>query len=89
MNPITNVTDPHTIRASEAPRRSEANPAGVTGGIDRLAGYIRRDVGNGGGWSEEGRAWCGKRRRVKRREQSSKKRLDWWSSLLGAIIVEI
>lgn len=51
MNPITNVTDPHTIRKREAPRRSEANPAGVTGSIDRLGGYVRR---GGGEWRRGG-----------------------------------
>lgn len=89
MNPTTKVTDPQTIRASEAPRSSEANPAGVTGGIARLAGWIRRGGGGDGiGWSEEeGMARWGERRMVKRREQSSKKRLDWLSSSLDAIIV--
>lgn len=91
MNPITKVTDPQTIIASEAPSSSDANAAGVTGGIGRRCILPGGDVG---GWrSEENGAerWADLRR-AKRREQSSKKRFDWWSSssmLSEFIIVEI
>lgn len=33
MNPIKNVTDPQSIKASEIPRSREANPAGEICGI--------------------------------------------------------
>lgn len=73
MNPITKVTEPQSMSASEAPRRSEAKPAGdIRGGGRRLSA---------GGASAGRRAGWGGCRRPARREQSSWMSRDSWSSV--------
>jgi len=69
------VTDPQSMRATEIPRSSDANPAGViwAPAVERLAG----DSGMSGG----------ERRRLKTRADSSQNTLDCWSS--GPLMVFI
>ena len=47
MNPMKNVTDPQSIKASEMPSRNDANPAGEIGGV--AAAALRREEDTGGG----------------------------------------
>ncbi|PKU81446.1 hypothetical protein MA16_Dca015851 [Dendrobium catenatum] len=71
MHPSTNVTDPQSISASEAPRRSDTKPIGVN--CDRCS--VREGV------DAEGKKRWGERRRAKMRAQSSSMSFDCcWSS---------
>lgn len=70
MNPITKVTEPQSMSASDAPRRSEAKPTGDT--LGRLAaGDGGAAAAAAGGASEGGMARWGERRMVRSRAQSS------------------
>lgn len=75
MNPIKNVTDPHSIKAIEIPSINEAKPAGeICGGADDL---LREESdGIAGDWSDNGIGKGGERSRLRTRDESSKKILD-------------
>lgn len=66
MNPIKNVTDPQSIKASEIPSSSDANPAGE---ICVVVG--RLDVYTSGECSENGAGEGGDRSRLRTRAESS------------------
>lgn len=85
MHPSTNVTDPHSMSAREAPRRSDASPDGVN--CERCCGRHAADTAPPQGRSDakgggpEGNKRWGERRMEKIRAQSSLKSFDCcWSS---------
>ena len=47
MNPMKNVTDPQSIKASEIPSSNDANPDGEIGGVE--AALRRKEDTAGGG----------------------------------------
>ena len=81
MNPIKNVTDPHSISATDIPSKSDANPAGVISGA-LLYGDAEGGTGTTDAGPPSGRArWPGSGflRRLKTRADSSHRTRDCWS----------
>ena len=79
MNPMKNVTDPQSIKASQNPSSNEANPAGEIGGVVAAALRLEEDTGGGGiagEGSEKSIGAGGDRRMLRIRVDSSQKTLD-------------
>ena len=80
MNPMKKVTDPHSIKASEIPSISDANPDGVIcGGGAPLRGAGASDEDGDGDWRWSERWIAGEggyRRILSMRDDSSYKTPD-------------
>ncbi|WOK96624.1 hypothetical protein Cni_G05331 [Canna indica] len=81
MNPIKNVTNPQSIKVRDAPRRSEANPAGDICAHGRRLAHLAAAAAGGcvPAASAGGSARWGLRRTARRMAQSSYMSPEGWS----------